>query len=84
MDNARSIRPERGCLPTDPLGDVNLVLADFHDGDIDNPMAPFSSLPRGPGHEVVANVVTLVGAVRRWANVWSSTTGWAVPPAPSR
>ncbi len=32
---------------------------DFSTGDIDNPMAAFSSLPHVPGHEVVAEVVAL-------------------------
>ena len=30
------------------------MLGDFNTGDIDNPMAAFSSLPHVPGHEVVA------------------------------
>jgi threonine dehydrogenase-like Zn-dependent dehydrogenase len=37
--------------------DAKLVLGDFSDGDLDNPMAAFSSLPHVPGHEVVADVV---------------------------
>lgn len=37
--------------------DAKLVLGDFADGDLDNPMAAFSSLPHVPGHEVVADVV---------------------------
>jgi len=37
--------------------DTKLVLGDFGDGDIDNPMAAFASLPHVPGHEVVAEVV---------------------------
>ena len=39
--------------------DAKLVLGDFNTGDIDNPMAAFSSLPHVPGHEVVAEVVSL-------------------------
>jgi threonine dehydrogenase-like Zn-dependent dehydrogenase len=39
--------------------DTKLVLGEFDDGDIDNPMAAFSSLPHVPGHEVVAEVVAL-------------------------
>jgi threonine dehydrogenase-like Zn-dependent dehydrogenase len=39
--------------------DAKLVLGDFNTGDIDNPMAAFSSLPHVPGHEVVAEVVEL-------------------------
>ena len=35
------------------------MLGDFGDGDIDNPMSAFSSLPHVPGHEVVAEVVEL-------------------------
>ncbi len=34
-----------------------LVLGDFGEGDLDNPMAAFSSLPHVPGHEVLARVV---------------------------
>ena len=34
-------------------------MGDFNDGDIDNPMSAFSSLPHVPGHEVVAEVVSL-------------------------
>jgi threonine dehydrogenase-like Zn-dependent dehydrogenase len=39
--------------------DAKLVLGDFGDGDVDNPMAAFSSIPHVPGHEVVAEVVEL-------------------------
>jgi threonine dehydrogenase-like Zn-dependent dehydrogenase len=39
--------------------DAKLILGDFGDGDIDNPMAAFSSIPLIPGHEVVAEVVEL-------------------------
>lgn len=39
--------------------DAKLLLGDFGEGDIDNPMAAFSSLPFVPGHEVVAEVVRL-------------------------
>ena len=35
------------------------MLGDFDTGDIDNPMAAFSSIPHIPGHEVVAEVVAL-------------------------
>jgi len=35
------------------------VLGDFNEGDMDNPMAAFSSLPHVPGHEVVAEVLEL-------------------------
>ncbi|MHB8438174.1 MAG: zinc-dependent alcohol dehydrogenase [Acidimicrobiales bacterium] len=37
--------------------DSKLVLGDFGDGDVDNPMSAFSSIPHVPGHEVVAEVV---------------------------
>ena len=37
--------------------DAKLVMGDFGEGDIDNPMSAFSSLPHIPGHEVVAEVV---------------------------
>lgn len=39
--------------------ETKLVLGEFESGDIDNPMAAFSSLPHIPGHEVVAEVVSL-------------------------
>ncbi len=39
--------------------DAKLVMGDFNAGDIDNPMSAFSSLPHVPGHEVVAEVVSL-------------------------
>lgn len=39
--------------------DAKLVLGDFSEGDLDNPMAAFSSLPHVPGHEVVADVVAV-------------------------
>jgi threonine dehydrogenase-like Zn-dependent dehydrogenase len=39
--------------------DVKFVLGDLHEGDVDNPLAAFSSLPLVPGHEVVAEVVEL-------------------------
>ena len=44
--------------------DSKLVLGDFESGDLDNPMAAFSSLPHTPGHEVVAEVVELGPAAR--------------------
>jgi threonine dehydrogenase-like Zn-dependent dehydrogenase len=37
--------------------DSKLVLGEFSEGDLDNPMSAFSSLPFVPGHEVVARVV---------------------------
>ncbi len=63
VDDARPIRPD--WVVTRPIlagvcgSDAKLVLGDFADGDIDNPMAAFSSLPHVPGHEVVAEVVEL-------------------------
>ena len=63
MDDAHLLRPD--WVVTRPIlsgvcgSDAKLVLGDFHDGDIDNPMAAFSSLPHVPGHEVVAEVVEL-------------------------
>ncbi len=63
IDDARPIRPD--WVVTRPIlagvcgSDTKLVLGDFVDGDIDNPMAAFSSLPLVPGHEVVAEVVAL-------------------------
>ena len=63
MDDAQPIHPD--WVVTRPIlsgvcgSDAKLVLGDFDDGDIDNPMAAFSSLPHVPGHEVVAEVVAL-------------------------
>jgi len=63
VDDARPVRPD--WVVTRPIlsgvcgSDAKLVLGDFADGDIDNPMAAFSSLPHVPGHEVVAEVVAL-------------------------
>jgi threonine dehydrogenase-like Zn-dependent dehydrogenase len=37
--------------------DARLLLGDFSEGDLDNPMAAFSPLPFVLGHEVVADVV---------------------------
>lgn len=39
--------------------DAKLVMGDFNTGDIDNPMSTFSSIPHVPGHEVVAEVISL-------------------------
>jgi threonine dehydrogenase-like Zn-dependent dehydrogenase len=63
IDDARLARPD--WVLTKPIlsgicgSDAKLVLGDFNTGDIDNPMAAFSSLPHVPGHEVVAEVTTL-------------------------
>ncbi|HEY7916187.1 MAG TPA: alcohol dehydrogenase catalytic domain-containing protein [Acidimicrobiales bacterium] len=63
VDDARLVRPD--WVITRPLlsgvcgSETKLVLGDFDTGDIDNPMAAFSSIPHIPGHEVVAEVVRL-------------------------
>jgi threonine dehydrogenase-like Zn-dependent dehydrogenase len=63
VDDSRRVRPD--WVITRPIlsgicgSDAKLVLGDFSTGDIDNPMAAFSSLPHVPGHEVVAEVVAL-------------------------
>ena len=63
IDDARLVRPD--WVVTSPIlsgicgSDAKLVLGDFNTGDIDNPMAAFSSLPHVPGHEVVAEVIAL-------------------------
>ena len=63
IPDARLVRPD--WVLTKPIlsgicgSDAKLVLGDFNTGDIDNPMAAFSSLPHVPGHEVVAEVTTL-------------------------
>lgn len=61
VDDARPLRPD--WVVTRPIlsgicgSDAKLVLGDFGEGDVDNPMSAFSSLPHVPGHEVVAEVV---------------------------
>jgi len=63
IDDARPPRPD--WVVTRPIlagicgSDAKLVLGDFGEGDVDNPMSAFSSLPHVPGHEVVAEVVEL-------------------------
>jgi len=63
VDDARPLRPD--WVVTRPIlsgicgSDAKLVLGDFGEGDVDNPMSAFSSLPHIPGHEVVAEVVEL-------------------------
>ena len=63
VDDAHLVRPD--WVLTKPIltgicgSESKLVLGDFSTGDIDNPMAAFSSLPHVPGHEVVAEVVAL-------------------------
>jgi len=68
MDDATLVRPD--WVITKPIlsgicgSDAKLVLGDFSTGDMDNPMAAFSSLPHVPGHEVVAEVVSMGPAAR--------------------
>jgi len=63
VDDARLVAPD--WVVTRPIlsgicgSDAKLVLGDFGEGDIDNPMSAFSSLPHVPGHEVVAEVVEM-------------------------
>jgi len=63
LPDARPVRPD--WVVTRPLlagvcgSDAKLVMGDFDEGDIDNPMSAFSSIPHVPGHEVVAEVVSL-------------------------
>jgi threonine dehydrogenase-like Zn-dependent dehydrogenase len=63
IPDARPLRPD--WVVTRPIlagicgSDTKLVLGDFGEGDFDNPMSAFSSLPHVPGHEVVAEVVEL-------------------------
>jgi threonine dehydrogenase-like Zn-dependent dehydrogenase len=63
IEDAHFVRPD--WVVTRPIlsgicgSDSKLVLGDFGEGDIDNPMAAFSSIPHVPGHEVVAEVVAL-------------------------
>jgi threonine dehydrogenase-like Zn-dependent dehydrogenase len=63
VDDPRLVGPD--WVMTRPIlagicgSDAKLVLGDFGEGDLDNPMSAFSSLPHIPGHEVVAEVVEL-------------------------
>lgn len=63
IPDARPVRPD--WVVTRPIlagvcgSDAKLVLGDFSEGDMDNPMSAFSSLPHVPGHEVVTEVVAL-------------------------
>jgi threonine dehydrogenase-like Zn-dependent dehydrogenase len=63
VDDARPLRSD--WVVTKPIlagicgSDAKLVLGDFGEGDMDNPMAAFSSLPHVPGHEAVVEVVEL-------------------------
>jgi threonine dehydrogenase-like Zn-dependent dehydrogenase len=63
VEEAKPIRPDwvviRPILAGVCGSDAKLVMGDFNDGDVDNPMAAFSSIPHIPGHEVVAEVVSL-------------------------
>jgi threonine dehydrogenase-like Zn-dependent dehydrogenase len=68
VDDASPPRPD--WVVTRPIlsgvcgSDSKLVLGEFGEGDIDNPMSAFSSLPHVPGHEVVAEVVELGPAAK--------------------
>jgi threonine dehydrogenase-like Zn-dependent dehydrogenase len=61
VDDAHMVGPD--WVLTRPIlsgicgSDAKLVMGDFGEGDVDNPMSAFSSLPHVPGHEVVAEVV---------------------------
>jgi threonine dehydrogenase-like Zn-dependent dehydrogenase len=63
VDDARMVSSD--WVVTKPIlsgicgSDSKLVMGDFGEGDVDNPMSAFSSLPHIPGHEVVAEVVEL-------------------------
>jgi threonine dehydrogenase-like Zn-dependent dehydrogenase len=63
VSDARPVRPD--WVVTRPVlagicgSDSKLLLGDFGDSDIDNPLSAFSSLPFVPGHEAVAVVVEL-------------------------
>lgn len=63
IDDAKPVRPDwvvtRPRLTGVCGSETKLVLGEFESGDIDNPMAAFSSIPHVPGHEVVAEVVAL-------------------------
>lgn len=63
VDDARLPRPDwvmtRPTLSGVCGSETKLVLGEFDIGDVDNPMAAFSSIPHIPGHEVVAEVVAL-------------------------
>ena len=78
VDDARPPRPD--WVVTRPIlsgicgSDAKLVLGDFGEGDVDNPMSAFSSLPHVPGHEVVAEVVELGPG---GAGCRRSATGWS-------
>ncbi len=54
MDEASLVRPDwvitRPRLSGVCGSETKLVLGEFESGDIDNPMAAFSSLPHIPGH----------------------------------
>ncbi len=63
VDDAHLVRPDwvmtRPRLSGVCGSESKLVLGEFEEGDLDNPMAAFSSIPHIPGHEVVAEVVAL-------------------------
>ncbi len=64
LDEPQSTAGEVACAPrlAGVCGsDARLMLGDFSEGDLDNPMAAFSVLPFVLGHEVVADVLALDG-----------------------
>ena len=63
--------------------DSKLILGEFDDGDIDNPMAAFSSLPLVPGHEVVTEVVAEAALASPSDRAPVVTTGTQVPGVPA-
>jgi threonine dehydrogenase-like Zn-dependent dehydrogenase len=95
VDDAHMVGPD--WVITKPIlsgicgSDAKLVMGDFGDGDVDNPMSAFSSLPHVPGHEVVAEVVEVgprargveVGA-RVVLNPWLTCAPRGIdPPCPA-
>ncbi len=68
--------------------DVRLLLGDFSEGDLDNPMAAFSELPFVLGHEVVADVLDagrsakVAVGTRVVVNPWLTCAPRRRPPCP--
>jgi threonine dehydrogenase-like Zn-dependent dehydrogenase len=95
VDDARPRRPD--WVVTKPVlagvcgSDAKLMLGDFGEADVDNPMSAFSSIPHIPGHEVVAEVLELGPAARHVAvgqrvvlNPWLTCVPRGVdPPCPA-
>lgn len=69
--------------------DARLLLGDFTEGDLDNPMAAFSELPFVLGHEVVADVleagddVEVPTGARVVVNPWLTCAPRRLPPCGS-